>query len=89
MKFQRLMFYNFESWMCRTVHDTRWEAFRKMMTPIKRGPAKGHRVLLLTRAAKTNDGVEECWLRNYYMAGIPKELSNRRGWEYSPSNLFQ
>lgn len=49
-------------------HYTQWQAFKKMMTPIVDGPAKGHRLLLLTNTSKTNDGLEEKWAKRYYMA---------------------
>ncbi|MBQ7189076.1 MAG: hypothetical protein IJR99_06630 [Kiritimatiellae bacterium] len=42
-------------------HYTNWDAFSKMMTKVKCGPAQGLRVLLLTPAYNTNDKIERCW----------------------------
>ena len=49
-------------------HYTNWDAFAKMMTVVKSGPARGLRMLLLTPANKTNDGIERRWGRNVYLA---------------------
>jgi len=49
-------------------HYTRWGCLQKMMTAAPCGTGGEHRFLLLTRAAKTNDGIEEKWPQNYYMA---------------------
>ena len=49
-------------------HYTNWDAFAKMMTEVKGGPARGLRMLLLSPAHKTNDGIERCWGRNVYLA---------------------
>ena len=49
-------------------HYTNWGAFAKMMTEVKGGPARGLRVLLLSPAHNTNDGIERCWGRNVYLA---------------------
>lgn len=49
-------------------HYTRWNAFRKIMAPVRSGPAKGHRLFFLTSAKRTNDGLEEKWDETYFMA---------------------
>ena len=49
-------------------HYTNWGAFEKMMEEVKGGPARGLRMLLLSPANKTNDGIERCWGRNVYLA---------------------
>ena len=49
-------------------HYTKWESFRKMMQPVEDGPARGKRLLLLTVASKTNDGIEKEWGDNVFMA---------------------
>lgn len=55
-------------------HYTNWGAFEKMMEEVKGGPAKGLRMLLLSPANKTNDGIERCWGRNVHQ----ESFSNRR-----------
>jgi len=49
-------------------HYTRWECLEKMMSVNSCANGARHKFLLLTRAAKTNDGIEEKWPQNYYMA---------------------
>ena len=49
-------------------HYTNWDAFSKMMTEVKGGPARGLRMLLLTRASQTNDKIERGWGDNVYLA---------------------
>lgn len=49
-------------------HYTRWECLRKMLTDSTCKDGARHKFLLLTRASKTNDGIEEKWPKNYYMA---------------------
>ena len=49
-------------------HYTNWVAFGKMMEEVKGGPARGLRMLLLSQASNTNDGIERCWGRNVYLA---------------------
>ena len=49
-------------------HYTNWGAFGKMMEEVKGGPARGLRMLLLSPANKTNDGIERCWGQNVYLA---------------------
>lgn len=49
-------------------HYTRWECLQKMMEKASCPDGESHRMLLLTRADKTNDGIEEKWPQNYYMA---------------------
>lgn len=49
-------------------HYTRWDAFRKIMAPVRSGPARGHRLFFLTSAKRTNDGLEEKWDETYFMA---------------------
>ena len=38
------------------------------MTPVAEGPAKGHRMLVLSNISQTNDGVESNWPKRYYIA---------------------
>ena len=49
-------------------HYTNWDAFGKMMEEVKSGPARGLRMLLLSQACNTNDGIERCWGQNVYLA---------------------
>ena len=49
-------------------HYTRWEALEKMMADVSGGPARGRKMLLLTKASKTNDKVEKGWGDNVFLA---------------------
>ena len=49
-------------------HYTNWDALGKMMEEVKSGPARGLRMLLLSQACNTNDGIERCWGQNVYLA---------------------
>ena len=49
-------------------HYTNWDAFGKMMEEVKSGSARGLRMLLLSQASNTNDGIERCWGQNVYLA---------------------
>ena len=42
-------------------HYTQWENFVKMMKPVDNGSCKGKRVMLLSSAARMNDGIEQKW----------------------------
>lgn len=49
-------------------HYTQWTSLGKMLQGVGSGPAKGNRLLLLTKAINTNDKIEQGWGKNVFLA---------------------
>ncbi|MCR5839351.1 MAG: metallophosphoesterase [Kiritimatiellae bacterium] len=49
-------------------HYTQWTSLEKMLQGVSSGPARGNRLLLLTKAINTNDKIEQGWGKNVFLA---------------------